>query len=261
MIRNKLLLFARKTGLISYLERLAPIISYFRHLPNNLNPDVPKVPISLLFECFGKVDFTRFDESGKTAALNLSTLVNRHVAPASILDIGCGLGRVSTKLAGLYPGARITGCDVIEEMIISNQKRHPGMNWIPVKVNQPIPVPDSSVDLAFALSVITHLSEESINFLFSDVSRILSKNGVFLFTTIGQFYADHKLVDHELADFTSGKPVYRGNVPNTSRLFTSYHPDSYMKKLLAPFFTILDEEEGADLQLAGSQKIWIVRKK
>ncbi|MBN8705988.1 MAG: class I SAM-dependent methyltransferase [Bacteroidetes bacterium] len=261
MIRNKLLLFARKTGLISYLERIAPAISFIRHLPNNLNQDVPKVPVTLLFESFGKVDFTRFDESGKLAALNLAALVNRHVSPTSILDIGCGLGRVSTKLAGLYPGATITGCDVIEEMISSNQKRHPGMTWIPVKVNQPIQVPDASIDLAFALSVITHLSEESITILFSDVNRILNKDGVFLFTTIGQFYADLKLVDHELADFNSGKPVYRGNVPNTSRLFTSYHPDSYMKKLLDPLFILVEEQEGASLQLAGSQKIWLVKKK
>lgn len=38
----------------------------------------------------------------------------RRYAPRSVLDIGCGTGEITSRLAGLYPEARLIGIDIID---------------------------------------------------------------------------------------------------------------------------------------------------
>ena len=38
----------------------------------------------------------------------------RRYAPRDVLDVGCGTGEVSSRIAAMFPGARVTGVDLIE---------------------------------------------------------------------------------------------------------------------------------------------------
>ena len=40
-------------------------------------------------------------------------IVRGYPAPASILDVGCGTGEITARLAGVFPSAKITGVDLI----------------------------------------------------------------------------------------------------------------------------------------------------
>ncbi len=258
-MKNQILLVLRKLKMLPYLEKVAPYLSLIRHSGHNFRFFPFPYPAPLLFECFGKVDFYRFDESGKEAARNLSGLISPLIAPRVIVDAGCGLGRITNRISAHFPEAKLIGCDVNDRMIRFNQAHFPTVTWLVNKPDHPFPIGDSEADFVFSLSVVTHLNEQSISHFFGEVNRILAPGGLFLFTTIGSFYSEKKLVGRELEAFKSGKPVYRGDVANTSRLFTSYHPDSYMEKMIAPYFTLISVYDGEHLQLAGSQKIWIVK--
>ena len=41
-------------------------------------------------------------------------IVRGHGSPREILDVGCGTGEISSRLAALFPGARVIGVDLIE---------------------------------------------------------------------------------------------------------------------------------------------------
>ena len=61
-------------------------------------------------------------------AERLSALVSDLAPGGDILEIGCGTGIFTSKLAGLYRDARITAMDISEEMVNIARRKVPGGN-------------------------------------------------------------------------------------------------------------------------------------
>jgi SAM-dependent methyltransferase len=76
--------------------------------------------------------------------------------PSSILEIGCGNGRVYRQLRSYNYAGQYTGLDVAEYLIEENAKRHPEATWRSGLVYQ-LPFPDGSFDVCFSLYVLEHL--------------------------------------------------------------------------------------------------------
>jgi SAM-dependent methyltransferase len=99
----------------------------------------------------------------------------------SILDFGCGCGRLARMFKG-HPN-RIVGCDI--------DKRH--VNWVAenldymtaclTSVNPPLPFGDDEFDAIFSISIFTHLTEKSQDDFLAELSRIASSDG-YLFLTV-----------------------------------------------------------------------------
>jgi SAM-dependent methyltransferase len=99
----------------------------------------------------------------------------------SILDFGCGCGRLARMFKG-HPN-RIVGCDI--------DKRH--VNWVAgnlgymtaclTSVNPPLPFGDNEFDAVFSISIFSHLTEKSQDDFLAELSRITSLDG-YLFLTI-----------------------------------------------------------------------------
>jgi SAM-dependent methyltransferase len=99
----------------------------------------------------------------------------------SILDFGCGCGRLARMFKG-HPN-RIVGCDI--------DKRH--VNWVAgnlgymtaclTSVNPPLPFGDNEFDAIFSISIFSHLTEKSQDDFLAELSRITSLDG-YLFLTI-----------------------------------------------------------------------------
>jgi len=73
---------------------------------------------------------------------------------ASVLDVGCGDGRLSARIARIRPDCSFQGIDVI-----------PGATaMIPVTIfdGQRIPMPDKSVDVAMLVDVLHHTSDPTV---------------------------------------------------------------------------------------------------
>jgi len=51
-------------------------------------------------------------------------IIRGHGAPRDILDVGCGTGEISSRLATLWPEARVTGVDLIEPHLELARERY-----------------------------------------------------------------------------------------------------------------------------------------
>ncbi|MCU4182774.1 class I SAM-dependent methyltransferase [Acidiferrimicrobium sp. IK] len=76
----------------------------------------------------GKAYQERFDElAARGVDVHGEARLVLSLSPASVLDAGCGTGRVAIELAGR--GVDVVGVDVDESMIAEARRRAPGLAW------------------------------------------------------------------------------------------------------------------------------------
>jgi SAM-dependent methyltransferase len=161
----------------------------------------------------------------------------------SVLDFGCGCGRV-TRWFDDFAGA-VAGSDVSRPAI---DWCRGNLDFARFEVNglaPPLAFDDGSFDLVYALSVFTHLTEELQLAWRDEVRRVLRPGGLFLLTTHGRSYVP-RLDEGERSQFERGEVVVRwGDIPGTN-LCSAYHPESYLRDTFAHGFGFVElEPEGA----------------
>jgi SAM-dependent methyltransferase len=121
-------------------------------------------------------------------------------ADSSVLDIGCGTGRVAEPLGRILgPQGRYRGFDVSDRAIRFCQARFaddPRLRFHRLDVQNGFynrtgeipesqvrfPAEDASVDIAFATSVFTHMRLGSVETYVAEAARTLRPHGVLLFS-------------------------------------------------------------------------------
>ncbi len=96
-----------------------------------------------------------------------------------VLDLGCGAGEFSAALA--QAGAEVIGADVAEAALERARRRHPGLCFVSVPFDGPLPFEDCSFELVWAGEVIEHVADTAL--WLSEVRRVLSPGGRLLVTT------------------------------------------------------------------------------
>ena len=102
----------------------------------------------------------------------------------SVLDFGCGAGRVLRNFEAESAVASFAGCDIDARSI---EWLHEHLPWIDARLVDeapPAPWPDDSFDLIYALSVFTHLTDHWAGWLL-ELHRLLRPNGVLIATFLG----------------------------------------------------------------------------
>jgi SAM-dependent methyltransferase len=100
----------------------------------------------------------------------------------SILDWGCGCGRLTRHLAALA-GSRITGADIDADNLAWCRDHVPGARFEPLPLSPPSALGASRFDLVIGLSVMTHLREADQLAWLEELDRIAAP-GAFLLLTI-----------------------------------------------------------------------------
>ncbi len=106
----------------------------------------------------------------------------------TILDLPCGGGRVLRFLVHRFPGAEITACELASGAVefcarnFGAQPAFSSLNLDEVSLGK-------QFDLIWCGSLVTHLNETRITALLTLFRRHLSKNGIMIFTTHGDFVA------------------------------------------------------------------------
>jgi SAM-dependent methyltransferase len=106
----------------------------------------------------------------------------RHCDAKSILEVGCGDGRVLRHLAEAQPGAgRLVGVDVKNPAahVSADLLADPKFEWITAPGHD-LPFEDGSFDLAVIAHVLHHLEPQRIGATLAEMKRVLRPGGVFL---------------------------------------------------------------------------------
>jgi SAM-dependent methyltransferase len=143
-----------------------------------LNASLPKEEVGLVFVGGGDAVVTGFNE------LELIRKYKR-LAGASIIDIGCGIGRL-TKYMLEERLSDYLGLDIIPEILdeaVKSAEGHPQFKFAIVE-NCKLPKPDQSADVVCGYSLITHLLDEEIFEYFMEARRVLRPGGLALFSFI-----------------------------------------------------------------------------
>ena len=151
--------------------------------------------------CYGTAMITRdvrrradaaaatFDDADFVHALTRKGLLDRLqpiVVDASlVVDLGTATGSAMRSLASRFRGGRIVGVDASHAMLLRAHRKQGRLarKWLVQADACRLPFADHSVDVVFANMLLPYLDAPLK--LFTEVSRVLRRDGVFAFSTLG----------------------------------------------------------------------------
>lgn len=134
-------------------------------------------------------------------------LVKQEPAPSTILDIGCGTGRLLRKAKKRWPNTQLIGIDLAEGMIEKARQLLPDAKFI-VCPAESLNLPDSSADLVLSTTSFHHWSDQEQ--ALREVRRVLRKGGFFM------------LADISLPAFFA-KRIHHGHIRTPSEVREMFH--------------------------------------
>lgn len=190
---------------------------------------LPVPPPHLIVRVAGTPDANWFLESGRVARAAIDDAVGEHVG--DVLDFGCGCGRVLRTWQD-HDGS-VSGSDLSGEAIEWCRANLPFARVETNELTPPLAFAAASFDLAYALSVLTHLPAAMQHDWMDELHRVVRPNGLLLLTLHGERYLE-RLDAEEAAQFDAGELVVRwAEVPGTN-LCTTFHPRAWVHEHLLP---------------------------
>lgn len=243
-------------------EAASSVIGDFKYRDFKAPDGMPIPPARLRVAVSGIADPHDHLDAGRRSAEAIAVLLGRNQLEVgsfdSLLDFGCGSGRVARRWAGL-PGTEVHGCDYNAEAIAWCQDNLPFARWAANRLAPPLPYPEQSFQLIYGLSVFTHFAHDLQDLWMAEMHRALAPGGLLIFTTMGNSFRPH-LTDRELAEFDSGALIV--HFPNSagSNMCAAYHPRSYVDGLLdGAGLSLLDSLPAGD-DSPYPQDMWLASK-
>jgi SAM-dependent methyltransferase len=162
---------------------------------------------------------------------------------SSILDFGCGCGRILAGWEGLLKSkTELHGCDINEQAVRFCQENITHACVLRSNYLPPLPYTDRKFDFIYAISVYTHLTLPAMLSSTGEIARIIKPDGIVLLTIHGSSY-QHTLEYHSrmgsriLAD--RGYYVYlHGNPEDTwlgSNNYATFATPDFIERIFAGF--------------------------
>lgn len=241
-MKRRLLRMLARAGLIGPAFRTYERVVALRPARPRHVDGPPLPPRRLMVRVAGTADADWFLRSGRAAYDAIAAHVPLDTVD-SVLDFGCGCGRV-TRYWRDFDGA-VCGSDVSRKAIEWCRDNLDFAAFVHNGLAPPLDLEDERFDLVYALSVFTHLTADLQLAWRDELRRVLKPGGRLLLTTHGRSYLP-RLDAGERARFENGDLVVRwGDVPGTN-LCSAYHPERYLRETFADGFTFLElDAEGA----------------
>lgn len=206
--------------------------------PDNL----PLPPSWLIYLAVGTPDIRWFLRGGVLAVESITSSLKKNGVDigrfASILDFGCGCGRVIRHLQFLTD-ARLYGTDYNPELINWCERNLTRPEFKLNALSPPLQFEDEKFDFIYAISVFTHLPESLQLSWIDELWRVLRLGGYLLMTTHGEHYLS-RLTPDQQKQFAAGKLVVTYENQAGANICGTFHPPLYVYDKLAKNFTVVD---------------------
>jgi SAM-dependent methyltransferase len=100
------------------------------------------------------------------------------------LDFGCGSGRIARHVARAPAVGRLSGVDVDARAIAWLTSVFPAGDFRSIALDPPVPLPGSSFDVVYAVSVFSHFDERAADVWLAEIARLLRPGGLFIASTL-----------------------------------------------------------------------------
>ena len=201
----------------------------------------PIPPLHLVRASTGTSSLPWLFQGGALAAASIADLLSTNGVSirdaGSILDFGCGCGRVIRHWAQL--GAAVHGSDYNEQSI---QWCRRNLRFASFEVNQlapPLPYRHGQFGLVYALSVFTHLPEALLAPWMREMERIVRPGGFLIISTHGESCIG-PLTPEQQMRFRSGQAVVKDEESAGTNRCGVYLPQEYVRAQLAGPFRVVD---------------------
>jgi SAM-dependent methyltransferase len=211
-------------------EKFLPLFSYTNTALLEGLPDVARIR-----RVSGPVaNQNSYLNGGKTAAERLMILMDHyHSGGRRLLDWGIGCGRVALHFAS-RPNIALTGIDIDRDNLEWCAANLPG-RYETVGLMPPTPFDESSFDVIYSCSVLSHLTEKVAHAWLAELARVLAPDGVALLSFNGSANLASYLgrrplemqraiqnglfdndINHDLDGFIPSKDYYRASFAETT---------------------------------------------
>jgi SAM-dependent methyltransferase len=221
--------------------------------------DAPLPPPRLVYLVGGVHDLEAYYRGGKAAVEAIMTLLVRNgFRPQDfrrVLDFGCGCARLLRH----WPEGRtrLVGVDHDRRLIEWSRRAFPHVEFEVNALESPLAYDDESFDLVYAVSVFTHLGERAQLFWIRELRRVLTRGGLLLLTLHGRSRLD-QMTPAEQKRFARGAVVVQRARHEGSNRCAAFHPEAYVRKVLAAGFEVLDFVPAGRIAL--NQDVWLLRR-
>lgn len=205
-------------------------------------PDgLPLPPPELIHLVVGRYAVDNFfDEGAALASVIKDVLTRQSINPAdlqSLLDFGCGCGRVTRHWATL--GARVYGCDYNARLVEWCRRSLPFAQFEKNGLAPPLPYAAETFDFVYAVSVFTHLPESLQRPWIMELRRVLRPEGHVLLTFKGRSRVNI-FGPIERDRFEAGKLVEVGSRYGGTNVCDVYHPERFVREVLASGYDVVE---------------------
>lgn len=257
---------ARTAGLLPFLDRLSYVRRSLKAARRNRrfvrdHPDFEPPPGELAFDAYNNIDWQEYHDVGLRHAEAMAGMIRDRMEVgrgSTVLEWGCGPGRLIRHMPRLFPGARIVGTDYNLATIEWCKAKLNGIEFFENGLMPPLPFDDNTIDATYNFSVFTHLSAEAQASWAMELFRVLKPGGVMVGTTHGEAYRYLLVKEAQRRAFREGSVVLQENYDEGQKWYFSIHPPAYVRGQLFAHFSELELVDGEDAGI--KQDIWIGRK-
>jgi len=119
-----------------------------------------------------------FDQTHQAALALAAGIIHQ---PESVLDVGCGTGRLLRRAYRYWPEAQLIGVDPAHGMIEKAKLLTPNATFF-TSMAESLPLQDASVDLALSTSSFHHWQDQAAGV--REIARVLRPGGYFILVDI-----------------------------------------------------------------------------
>lgn len=173
---------------------------------------------------------------------------NDHKVIKTMLDWGCGCGRLIFMFMNFTEVPEIHGCDIDHESIDWCKKNFHRPRFEVIPFSPPTSYPDNYFDLIIGHSVFTHLTKENQLLWLKEMERILTPGGLFLASVHGEFATYFSFPD-SVTDILKDGIYDRVEDNNLEGIAPSgyyrgtYQSEEYTRNVFGRYFQILEYVE------------------